>query len=68
VKLYTVPEVQKILKIRRGFAYELVADGRLKAIRLSERGLRITEESLREFLAAHEYRAANGNGTHHGKK
>ncbi|MEW6541936.1 MAG: helix-turn-helix domain-containing protein [Bacillota bacterium] len=61
MKLYTVPEIQRILKIRRGFAYELVANGRLKAIRLSERGLRITEESLKEFLAAHEYRST-GNG------
>jgi excisionase family DNA binding protein len=66
MKIYTVPEVQRILKIRRGFAYELVASGRLKAIQLSERGLRVTEESLQEFLAAHEYRASGNGGN--GKK
>lgn len=55
MKLYTVPEVRVILKVRKGYVYEMVRDGRLRAVQLGERGLRVTEDALKEFLAEHEY-------------
>lgn len=47
---YTAPEVAKILRVKKSYVYELVATGRLKAIKLSERRLRISEDALREYL------------------
>lgn len=58
MKFYTAPEVAKMLRVRKAYIYELVAQGRLRAIRLSERRLRISEEALREFLEKEEGRAA----------
>ncbi|MGQ9512144.1 helix-turn-helix domain-containing protein [Thermodesulfitimonas sp.] len=52
MKFYTAPEVAKILRVKKAYIYELVATGRLKAVRLSERRLRIPEESLKEYLLA----------------
>ncbi len=51
---YTVADVAKMLKVRKGFIYELIYTGRLKAIRLSERRFRISEEALRDFLRQEE--------------
>jgi len=42
--------VAKMLRVKKAYVYELVATGRLKAIRLSERRLRITEEALKDYL------------------
>lgn len=50
IRLYTVREVAKILRVRRGYVYELIAQGRLKAVRISERRTRIPESTLKEFL------------------
>lgn len=50
VEIYTVPEVAKILKVKKGYVYELIYKGELRAIRLSARRFRITEESLLDFL------------------
>lgn len=40
------------------FVYELVAQGKLRALRLSERRIRISEEALRGFLEQEEGRVA----------
>ncbi|MDK2888418.1 MAG: hypothetical protein PWP72_1296 [Thermoanaerobacter sp.] len=58
MKFYTAPEVAKMLRVRKAYVYELVAQGRLKALKLSERRLRISEEALREFLKKEEGRVA----------
>jgi len=50
LQFYTVPEVAKILRVKKGYVYELVAQGRLKALRLSKNRIRIPEEALREFV------------------
>ncbi|MEW6772039.1 MAG: helix-turn-helix domain-containing protein [Bacillota bacterium] len=50
VQFYTVSEVAKMLRVRKGYVYELVAQGRLHALRLSERRLRIPKEALEEFI------------------
>jgi excisionase family DNA binding protein len=50
MQLYTVPEVAKILRVKKGYVYELIYTKRLKAIRMSERRIRVSEESLRNFL------------------
>lgn len=58
MQLYTVAEVAKILRVRKSFVYELVAQGRLRALRLSSRRIRIPEEALRQFLEQELGRAA----------
>lgn len=50
MQLYTVPEVAKILRVKKGYVYELIYTKRLRAIKMSERRIRIPEESLRNFL------------------
>jgi len=50
MQLYTVIEVAKILKVKKGFVYELIYTGRLKAVKLSERRIRITEEDVRAYI------------------
>ncbi len=53
-KTYTVEQVAKILQVRKGFVYDLIYTGRLRAIRLSERRFRISEESLNDFFQQEE--------------
>lgn len=55
-KLYTVSEVAKLLKVKKSFIYELVYTGRLKAIKFSERRIRIAELALIEFIEQEEKR------------
>ena len=50
MQLYTVPEVAKILKTKKGFVYELIYTGRLEALKLSERRIRIAEEAVKAFI------------------
>ena len=57
---YTAPEVSKILRVKKAYVYELVTTGRLKAIRLSERRLRIPEDALKEYLEAEYARQEKG--------
>lgn len=57
MRFYTAPEIAKMLRIRKGFVYELVQQGRLRAVRLSERRVRVSEEALQEFLRQEESRA-----------
>lgn len=60
INFYTAPEVAKILRVKKAYIYELIATGRLKAIKLSERRLRIPEESLKEYLEAEYARQEKG--------
>lgn len=60
MRFYTAPEVAKMLRVKKAYIYELVATGRLKAIRLSERRLRITEEALKDYLEAEYARQEKG--------
>lgn len=52
MRFYTAPEVARMLKVKKAYVYELVVTGKLKALRLSERRLRIPEEALKEYLEA----------------
>jgi len=56
MRVYTVSEVAKILRVRKNFVYELIYTGRLIAVRLSERRFRVTEEALQEFMKQEEGR------------
>ena len=47
---YTVPEVATLLKFKKNYIYDLIGQGRLKAIRVSERRTRIPSDALAEFL------------------
>ncbi|MEW5953288.1 MAG: helix-turn-helix domain-containing protein [Bacillota bacterium] len=49
LQFYTAPEVAKILRIKKGYVYELIATGRLHAIKLSERRIRIPKNAILEF-------------------
>jgi excisionase family DNA binding protein len=53
-KTYTAEQVAEILQIRKGFVYDLIYTGRLRAIRLSQRRIRVTEDALRDFLQQEE--------------
>ncbi|HHW39667.1 MAG TPA: helix-turn-helix domain-containing protein [Syntrophomonadaceae bacterium] len=57
IKVYTVQEVAKILKVKKDYVYELIYAKKLKAFRLSERRFRVSEEALREFIRQEEKRA-----------
>lgn len=60
MQVYTAAEVARMLKVRKGFVYELIYTGRLRAVQMSERRLRITEDALREFLEARSYQVGRG--------
>jgi excisionase family DNA binding protein len=49
-KLFYVSEISKKLRCSVPTVHKLVDDGELKAVKIGERGLRITEESLEKFL------------------
>lgn len=51
VSYYTVPEVAVLLKFKKNYIYDLIGQGRLRAIRVSERRTRIPSDALAEFLA-----------------
>ncbi len=48
-KLYTISDLQNILKISRSFAYKLVNSGEIKCVRI-HRLLRITPWALEEYM------------------
>ncbi len=45
-----VPEVAQLLAIPRSRAYELVADGTIPAVRISERTIRVHRAELEKYL------------------
>ncbi len=49
-KFYTVPEVAKLLRVKKGYVYELVATRKLRAVKLSERRLRIPEAAINDYI------------------
>lgn len=53
-KLYTVPEVAKILHVKKAYVYDLIYTGRICALRLSVRRFRISSEALNEFIKTEE--------------
>lgn len=46
-----VTRVAKMLDCRPRLVYEMVQDGKLEAIRLGPRGIRISEESVEQFVS-----------------
>ena len=54
ITLYTVPEIAKMLKVKKNYVYELIYTGELKAIRLSERRFRITENAYNNYICKKE--------------
>ena len=55
MRLLTVPEVAKILRIERGRTYELIHRKKIKAYRLGERRIRVPEEAVKEFLEQNKF-------------
>ncbi len=61
-QLYTVPEVAKILRVKKGFIYELIYTGKLEVIKLSERRIRIAEEAVKMYVESlKEFSQARAN-------
>lgn len=54
IKTYTVMEIADLLQVRKGYVYDMIYSGRLRAIRLSERRFRITQEALYDFFKQEE--------------
>jgi excisionase family DNA binding protein len=50
LRFYTVAEVARMFRIRKSYVYEMIAQGRLRAIKLSERRIRVPHEALEEFV------------------
>lgn len=50
MKLYTVPEVAKIMRVKKPYIYELIATQQLKAIKFSERRIRVSQRALDEYF------------------
>ena len=48
--LYTVPEVAGILRVKKGYVYELIYTGRLRSVRLSQRRIGVTNHQLKQYL------------------
>jgi len=59
LRFYTVAEVAGLLRVRKSYVYELVAQGRLPAIRLSARRIRIPHDALEEFVRQERVRAVS---------
>ena len=51
-KLATIQEIASRLASTDDYVYKLVQDGQLRAIRIGQRALRITESSYDRFVAA----------------
>jgi len=47
---YTVPEVAVLLGVGKSYIYAMILQNRIKAIRLSERRIRISVSALEEFI------------------
>jgi excisionase family DNA binding protein len=55
--LHTVNEAAELLGVGRTTMYELINSGQLKVTRIGTRGIRISDEELKRFIAASsEYR------------
>ena len=50
-KLYRVSEVVKLLSVSRATVYRLVADGKLKLIKIGRHSSRITADSVNELAS-----------------
>lgn len=60
---YTVPEVATILKFKKNYVYDLINQGRLKVVRLSERRTRIRSDVLNEFIEQEMVNILSNNTT-----
>lgn len=56
---YTVEQVARMLGVRKGFIYDLIYTRRIRAIRLSERRFRITQQALDDFISQEEEKVAS---------
>lgn len=55
LKIY--PDVAERLGVGRAKAYQLIASGEIKAVKLSKKSFRVTPEALQEFVAKLETEA-----------
>ena len=54
MKLLTIPEVSKLLRISERTTYRLIEAGKLKAIKISRKATRIEEKDLNNFIKRHK--------------
>jgi excisionase family DNA binding protein len=66
-KTYTVQEVAEILQVRKGYVYDMIYTGRLRALRLSQRRFRITQVALNDFFQQEEKETAANISVYSGR-
>jgi len=49
LQYYTVPQIAKLLNTSKSFIYSMINQGKLKAIRITERRTRISIQAFEEF-------------------
>jgi len=54
MKLLTIKEISKILRLSERTIYRLVEAGKLKAIKISRKATRIDEKDLNQFIKKHK--------------
>lgn len=54
MEFFRVGEVAKIFRMRKSVVYELIRSGKLKAIQLSQRGIRISRKAIDDFVREQE--------------
>jgi excisionase family DNA binding protein len=54
IVLFSVPEVAAMLGYNKFYLYELIREGRFPVVRMGTRTLRVSEESLRDYMKASE--------------
>ena len=47
---YTVKEVAEIMRFSKSYVYELIKDGRLKAVRIGKGKIIVSSKDLQEFI------------------
>lgn len=47
---YTVKEVAEIMRFSKSYVYELIKDGRLKAVRIGKGKIIVSFKDLQEFI------------------
>lgn len=50
MKLYTINEIAELMKVNRNTVSRWIKNGQLKAIKINEKNVRISEKQFNDFL------------------
>ena len=54
IVIYTISEAAKLLRIKKNKLYDLIYTGEINAFRISERGMRVSEQALLVYITRKE--------------